>query len=113
MKNVILFGGCLGMFLLFAGLSVAGSGPETMDLKDVFEVEGKKRAVIFPHHKHQAKVECASCHINPKGGGSVKFKFVKTTGVANDYHKNFCWPCHIAMKVPKGKSCSTCHTGPK
>ncbi len=104
---------CLSVLTFFCALTAsAGSGPETLNLKDVFGVEGKKQAVMLPHHVHQAKVPCANCHLNPNGGGSVKFDLVNKSGMGNDFHKEWCWPCHEAMQVPKGKSCSTCHTGP-
>ena len=87
-------------------------GPETMDLKERFKVEGKKSAVIFPHRQHQEKLnqECTKCHVDPKGGGKLKFELVNLTGPKNDFHTKFCWPCHQEMSVPKGKSCKTCHT---
>lgn len=85
------------------------NGPEIIDLKEKFKVEGKKKAVNFPHRKHQAKLECVSCHLDPKGGGKLKFEIVNLEGNKNDFHKKFCWPCHVEMKVPRGKSCSNCH----
>ncbi len=102
--------------LLFAGMcllafpgTVLGQGPAEIDLKERFQVEGKKKAVIFPHRKHQGALSCASCHQDPQGGGALVVEFVKLTGTGNDFHKKFCWPCHVEMKVPRGKSCSTCH----
>ena len=89
-------------------VSAGGTGPETMNLKERFKVEGKKNAVIFPHWKHQAKLECTRCHAVPEGG-KLKIEIVKKTTMGNDFHKKFCWPCHVEMKVPKGKSCKTCH----
>ena len=85
------------------------TGPETMDLKERFKVEGKKQAVIFPHRQHQQKLECDKCHINPQGGGSLNVEIKNMAGAQNDFHTKFCWPCHKEMKVPKGRSCSTCH----
>lgn len=105
----------LSSLLLAALISIAAptgvwaNGPAEIDLKEKFQVEGNKQAVIFPHHKHQAAVACASCHQNPQGGGALVVEFVNKSGVANDFHKKFCWPCHVEMKVDKGKSCSTCH----
>jgi hypothetical protein len=113
MKKAVFFTCLFTMVLFSSTTSFAGKGPDVMNLKEVFEVKGKKRSVIFPHHKHQAKVACASCHSNPDGGGSLKVKFVKRKGVGNDFHKKFCWPCHVEMKVSKGKRCSTCHNGSK
>ena len=92
----------------FTAMALA-NGPETIDLKEKFKVEGKKKAVIFPHRKHQASLPCSACHQDPKGGGMLIVKLENMTGSGNDFHKKLCWPCHIEMKVPKGKSCSTCH----
>ncbi|MBU0961941.1 MAG: cytochrome c family protein [Proteobacteria bacterium] len=89
--------------------ALAGHGPETIDLKAAYKVVGEKNAVIFPHHKHQEKVECAKCHKDVKGGGPLVVDIVELTGTSNDFHKKFCWSCHVEMKVPKGKSCKTCH----
>ncbi len=113
MKRFITLLGCGVLTMGFSLAAQAASGPETIDLKDLFKVEGKKNAVLLPHHKHQAKVGCQSCHHTTSGGGSVKFTIEKKSGISNDFHKKWCWPCHIEMQVPKGKSCSTCHNGPK
>jgi hypothetical protein len=112
MKKMTVVLCCSLLTLGFSLSAVAASGPETLNLKDVFGVEGKKQAVIFPHHRHQAKVACASCHLNPRGGGPVKFDLADRSGVGNDFHRKWCWPCHVEMEVPKGKSCTTCHSGP-
>ena len=92
-----------------ASWALADKGPETIDLKAAYKIEGKKSAVIFPHLKHQEKVECAKCHKDTNGGGPLVVDIVKLTTTKNDFHKKFCWPCHVEMKVPKGKSCKTCH----
>lgn len=113
MKKILILVGCCLFFCGFYSTSFAGAGPEVINVKETFDITGKKKAAMLPHHKHQAKVACASCHISSSGGGSVKFDIVKKSGVANDFHKKWCWPCHEEMKVPKGKSCSTCHTGPR
>ncbi len=84
------------------------AGPETINLKEKFQVTGSKKAVIFPHHKHQEKLACTKCHTSERGG-TLKIEIKKKEGFGNDFHKKFCWPCHVEMKVPKGKSCSTCH----
>lgn len=100
--------------LFFTGLLVgtaqaATGGPETINLKKEFKVMGKKKAVIFPHHQHQAKLPCQACHQSPAGGDALQVTISNTKGFNNDFHKKFCWPCHIDQKVPKGKSCTTCH----
>ncbi len=106
MKKILL-GLVTGMFGI-STICLAATGPETMNLKDRFAVQGKKPAVIFPHHAHQAKLKCTRCHDSGRGGNlSITPKNIK--GMANDFHKKICWPCHVEMKVPKGKSCNTCH----
>ncbi|MBU0947037.1 MAG: cytochrome c family protein [Proteobacteria bacterium] len=110
MKKVVIAGCLIFTFVSAASLTLAGQGPETVDLKAAYKVEGKKSAVIFPHHKHQEKVECAKCHKDVKGGGPLVVDIVELTGTSNDFHKKFCWPCHVEMKVVKGKSCKTCHS---
>ncbi len=89
-------------------LALAAAGPEIMNLKERFKVDGKKDAVIFPHHKHQDKLSCTKCHDSDQGG-QLSIVPQSITGMANDFHKKICWPCHEEMKVPKGKSCNTCH----
>ncbi|MDR9500527.1 MAG: cytochrome c3 family protein [Desulfurivibrionaceae bacterium] len=97
-------------FLVSAPWGMAGAqGPETIDLKEQFQVEGGMKAVIFPHRTHQAKLACSSCHLDPEGGGKLVVELVNKVGIGNDFHKKFCWPCHEEMKVPRGKSCTTCH----
>lgn len=105
--------GCVLLVLNLATAALAGApaptGPETIDLKEAFQVEGRKEAVIFPHHLHQAVTACAKCHKNEAGGGELVVSLENLSGTRNDFHTQFCWPCHKAEKVPKGTSCSTCH----
>ncbi len=97
------------MFLVsVSAVAFAGSGPATINLKEKFHVKGNKQAVIFPHHMHQEKMACTKCHPTDSGG-PLKVEIKKTKGFGNDFHKKFCWPCHVEKKVPKGKSCGTCH----
>ena len=103
LKTVFLTGSLLSV----AALCLAG-GPAEMDLKARYSVEGKKAAVIFPHSLHQEKLDCVKCHASA-AGGALSIKPEVMTGMANDFHKKICWPCHVEMKVPKGKSCKTCH----
>ncbi len=105
-KAIALLATCF--FVLAASVCLASAGPETINLKEKFDVKGNKQAVIFPHHRHQEKLECTKCHSTDKGG-ALKVHISKTTGFGNDFHKKFCWPCHVERKVPKGKSCGTCH----
>ena len=104
MMSIILTGSLLSI----SALCLADSGPAEMDLKAKYAIEGKKAAVVFPHKLHQEKLDCVKCHDSDQGGAlTVKAEFM--TGMKNDFHKKICWPCHVEMKVPKGKSCSTCH----
>ncbi len=99
---------CLALLTSSAALA-ANNGPTTINLKEAFTVEGKKKAVIFPHQQHQGKFSCDSCHTSKEGGDAMRVELTKKDGYKNDFHKKLCWPCHIEQKVPKGKSCSTCH----
>ena len=90
--------------LAFAG----DKGPATIDLKAKYGITGSKSAVIFPHAMHQSKLTCDKCHTSA-AGGKLKFDIVKKEGIMNDFHSKMCWPCHTAMKVPKGTACATCH----
>ena len=101
---------CLFALLLVAGTAQAGNGgPDTIDLKEAFAVEGKKKTVIFPHKQHQQKFPCESCHVSSAGGDGMRVELQKKSGFKNDFHTKLCWPCHVEKKVPMGKSCSTCH----
>ncbi len=108
MKNLSL-AVCVTLLLALASWVSAGQGPEIIDLKAAYKVEGKKKAVLFPHHQHQEKLVCAKCHKDSNGGGPLVVEIVKLDTSSNDFHKKFCWPCHVEMDVPKGKSCNTCH----
>ena len=102
---------CLMAAGIMAGVSavaMASGAPETINLMEKYGIKGKKPAVIFPHKLHQEKNKCTDCHTSDKGG-ALKVKIEKTTGMSNDFHKKFCWPCHVEKKVPKGKACGTCH----
>ncbi len=90
-------------------VSASAHGPEKINLQTRFDIDGFMAPVIFPHAKHQARLECVKCHISPDGGGKLKVDFVNKNGTGNDFHKKFCWPCHKKMDIPKGTSCSTCH----
>ncbi len=98
----------IALLLPQMGPASSGNGPETIDLKAKHSIQGKKKAVIFPHRKHQGKLECTKCHKGPEGG-VLKVELKKIKGMSNDFHKKICWPCHVEMKVKKGKTCKTCH----
>lgn len=103
-------------------VAVAASGPESINLAESWGLEVKKKAVVFPHALHQEKNECTECHATAEGGALKNIKGesidpkaliasgdLKKGGTKNPIHDDFCWECHKEKKVPKGKSCSTCH----
>jgi len=98
------------VMLVFPFMAVGSdNGPAEIDLKAKHNIEGKKEAVIFPHAKHQEKLgDCTKCH-KEATGGALNVEIANLKGSKNDFHTNFCFPCHVDMKVPKGKSCTTCH----
>ncbi|MCF6291532.1 MAG: cytochrome c3 family protein [Desulfobacterales bacterium] len=108
MKRLIIGLAVAGMLLVAPLLAVANNGPAKIDLKAKFGFEGKKAAVIFPHAEHQANNKCTDCH-KDANGGALKVTIEKKKGSKNDFHVKLCFPCHKAKKVPKGKSCRTCH----
>lgn len=108
MKKTITVVAAAGIMALMPVVAMASAGPATINLKEKFKVAGSKKAVIFPHHLHQSKMACTACHPT-ESGGPLKVEIKKTTGFGNDFHKKLCWPCHVEKKVPKGKSCNTCH----
>ncbi len=102
----------------FAVAAAVAAGPAKIDLKTWVAGEPSKPAVQFPHDVHQTKNQCTDCHVkedggalkNLKAGGDVNFKgAVKVKATKNEAHDNFCWECHVAKKVPQGKSCNKCH----
>jgi len=105
-------------------VAFAASGPEKINLAEKWGLETKKQAVEFPHAFHQTKNECTECHMTAEGGALknldkdgatldpkalVAAGELKKGGTKNPIHDDFCWKCHKEKKVPKGKSCSTCH----
>lgn len=101
----------VGSGLVVMSLAVAyAANPAQIDLKAAFGVQGSKQAVIFNHAKHQASNACTDCHSGPAGGkGTLKVVIETKEGMANDFHKKLCWPCHEEKKVAQGKTCNTCH----
>ncbi|MBZ4644365.1 MAG: multiheme C-type cytochrome [Deferribacteraceae bacterium] len=114
MKKVLV-----ALFVLSFALVVfaVDKGPETIDLSKAFNVEKTtKKPVMFPHAFHQSKNDCTECHMSPEGGKDLKninnggkLEVGQIKGINHNIHKEFCFPCHVAKNVPKGKVCSTCH----
>ncbi|MBU0729544.1 MAG: cytochrome c family protein [Proteobacteria bacterium] len=83
-------------------------GPETINLKEKYSIQGKKKPVIFDHKAHQQKLECIKCHTDEKGS-KLLFEINKIDTISNDFHRAVCWQCHKTMKVAIGKDCNACH----
>lgn len=116
MKKVIISMMVVFTFALVA--YAAANGPATIDLAKEFNVAAPtKKAVQFPHAVHQSKLQCVDCHMTDKGGvlknqkTGAAFEPAKAgiKGMKNAAHDDFCWECHVAKKVPQGKSCNKCH----
>jgi hypothetical protein len=104
-------------------VAIAAAGPEKINLATTWGLETKKSAVEFPHAFHQTKNQCTECHMTAEGGALKSIKTgqaidpkamvasgaLKPGGTKNAIHDEFCWQCHVTKKVPKGKSCTTCH----
>jgi hypothetical protein len=113
----------IAMLVIFSVALVAfAAGPESINLAEKWGIAPKKPAVVFPHALHQTKNQCVECHATPEGGALkniagatidpaalVASGNLKPGGMKNDIHDEFCWKCHVEKKVPKGKSCNTCH----
>lgn len=105
--------------LIFAAVAFAANkGPAEIDMSTKFEIpKMTKKAVMFPHAKHQDKNDCTECHMTAEGGAlknlkkgkSGELKPGKVKGAGNKVHKEFCFPCHKKKKVKKGTSCKKCH----
>ncbi|ADD68540.1 cytochrome c3 [Denitrovibrio acetiphilus DSM 12809] len=120
MKKIVI-----AMLVVFsvALVAFAATSPEKVNLAEQWGLDTKKPAVEFPHAFHQTKNECIECHMTAEGGALKSIKTgkefnpkalvasgdIKKGKTKNPAHDEFCWECHKAKKVPKGKSCSTCH----
>lgn len=112
MKKVII---AIMVVFAFAVVAIA-AGPATIDLSKEWGVAAPtKKAVMFPHDKHQAKNQCTDCHLKAEGGAlknqktGAEFKPANIKGMKNAAHDEFCWECHVKKNVPQGKSCTKCH----
>ncbi|PLX69275.1 MAG: cytochrome C [Denitrovibrio sp.] len=82
-------------------------GLETIDLKERYAPEGKKKAVIFEHKGHAERLACASCHEYPEAG-MLKFEVPEVVeGTKNVFHTELCIKCHKEMRATT--SCGACH----
>lgn len=114
MKNIIL----AMVVVCFAVFGAIAAGPEKVDLAKWVEGTPSKPAAQFPHAFHAEKNQCVECHMTAEGGALKNLKTgaqvnfagaVKEKATKNEAHDAFCWECHVAKKVPQGKSCNKCH----
>ena len=99
MKKTVI---CSAAFALVFGLTVAGSalaadkGPADITLK----TEAGKKPAVFPHAKHQAKMDCDGCHKD------ANFPADKKWNMKNGHA--LCQGCHKAKNQGPTK-CDGCH----
>ncbi len=87
------------------GVSLADKGPEVV----TFET---KKPVVFPHAKHQEKLECSTCH-HSKGADGKQVAFVegqKIEKCGSCHNKDGSMPKKLASLKGVGHArCKTCH----
>ncbi len=96
---------CAAALAMVIGFGVAGNalaqdkGPETIVLKTA---KGKKPA-LFPHHNHQARLDCKTCHEDSNFAKDAN-SWTKKQGHA------LCKSCHKKHKADGASTkCSNCH----
>ena len=107
MKRVLLI---ISIIAMTFALAYAAAEPDTVNLKEAWQVEGKQKAVTFDHKLHTTKNDCTECHATAEGG-----KWRPESDIAGNNQKNaahnLCWTCDTEMKVTVGKTCTKCHKG--
>ncbi|MFC1524539.1 cytochrome c3 family protein [Thermodesulfobacteriota bacterium] len=93
----------------FPGHAEVDTGPEVINMKEHYAIQGRKKPVLFQHRKHQQSLDCTSCHVEGDGSGKLKIDITQLTTISNDFHRKVCWPCHKKMSVSIGKTCNACH----
>lgn len=104
----------------------ADKGPAEITLQTTKDAAAKPKPAVFPHAKHQAKLECKECH-HSKGADGKQAAFVegqkiekcetchnKAAGIANAKVATFkdaahtrCKGCHTEKGI--STKCDTCH----
>lgn len=99
-KKIVLCIAALSLLCGVATFAFAGQGPETVTY-DTAKKGGT--SVIFPHHAHQAKQECATCHHSKNADG--------TQGAYIAGQEAKCATCHELGKPSDNihKACKGCH----
>lgn len=106
------------LLVSFSMAFAAANGNPTEDLGHYVTGTKTKPSVIFPHAVHQEKLkDCKLCHGDDHKplSQTEKGKLLDVSNVAtfnNNFHNNFCFPCHDSKQVTSvGKNCAKCHTG--
>lgn len=104
----------LAFGLCFAGASLASDekGPAEMALKSTVDPAKKPKPAMFPHAKHQERLECGECH-HSKDADGKQVAYVEGQKIEK------CESCHNkAAGMPKKLStfkqaahanCKSCH----
>ncbi len=131
MKKTVSYAVATAMVLglCFTGASIASDkGPAELTLVSTVDAAKKAKPAVFPHAKHQEKLECAECH-HTKGDDGKQVAYTegmkiekceschnkaagmpaKLTTFKEAAHAN-CKGCHKekAPEVDK-KKCAACH----
>lgn len=107
----------LAAVFVISGLSFASDkGDAEYVLKSTVDPASKTKLAFFPHAKHQAKFDCATCHHGKDADG-------KQVAYTDGMKIEKCESCHNkAAGMPKGletfkkaahKLCKTCHKSMK
>ncbi|MCF6187522.1 MAG: cytochrome c family protein [Desulfobulbaceae bacterium] len=107
----------LAAVFIVSGLSFASDkGDAEYVLKSTVDPASKTKLAFFPHAKHQAKFDCATCHHGKDADG-------KQVAYTDGMKIEKCESCHNkAAGMPKGletfkkaahKRCKTCHQSMK
>ncbi len=128
MKKVLVYGVAFAFLCTTALVAIASDkGPAEMTLQSTVDPAKKPKPVLFPHAKHQEKLECADCH-HSKGDDGKQVAYTegmkiekceschnKAAGISKDVetfkkaaHKN-CKGCHKETGKKELTKCATCH----
>lgn len=101
-----------------------GQGDSSIDLGHYVNGAKTMNSVVFPHWKHQRKLDgdCSQCHIGSnhqlkdRTTNQLLDTNIKAGDAGNKFHLDLCWQCHDARhitKVGSSGNCEKCHKGSK
>ncbi len=116
MKKITLYAAAtaLTLGLCFTGISFANDdkGPAEITLTSTVDPAKKAKPAIFPHAKHQEKLECGECH-HSKGDDGKQVAYVAGQKIEK------CETCHnkaagmpdklTTFKDAAHQNCKECH----